>query len=820
MDFPRRPVSSYLRGTRRSKVAGLEALRDLGVKATDVFAAAISFLLARYADREQFPLGVIADGLREVRLLHADLKNNPSFSETLNRQRFETLSEIPQRGACFDARSDFQVLLLHHDAVQSIREELPPENRRWMVNFDLVFTVAGTECEWQLDCEYDEDLFAPQTIEALLRHLGTILKTCTNSPETQLWDMMLLDALEEDQLLVKWNKTSCNYPAGETIQNLFEQQAQKSCEKLAILFNGEALTFKELDNRTATLANYLQNTGTSPGAVVGVLMDRTADAIVAILGILRAGGIYLPLDSAYPVDRLRLMLNDSGAQRLLTNTNGVRLAKQLAVDVPALDIESSWPNIEKYTPSAPHLDVALTETFCIIYTSGSTGTPKAVPCEQRPSLNCFYWMWNEFPFADDEVCCLTTSLSFGDSIQELFGPLLQGLPVVVVSRDEVKDLVRLVERLRTHRVTRIVLVPSLLRVLVERFSNLGADLPDLKLWISSGEALPRHVAKQFFETVPEARLVNMYGTSELSNDVTAQVLTQNDLKGRAVPIGRPISNTTAFVLDKHMNPVPRGAVGELYVGGAGLVSGYLNDQHLTEQRFTRASVIRTRLSFSENERLYRTGDLVRLDSVRDSLEYIGRADSQVNVRGFRVELGEIEAALEHHESVRQACVVQRQHPSGEERLIAYVVLHEGRQFDSDGVLQEARMRLPSYMLPFHVVQIEEAPLTPSGKICRRNLPNPSDVIERRLSSKSPGPRDEIERQLVQIWRDTLWLSTVGVHDDFFLIGGHSLAAMDVALRIENSLGVQLDAGEVYRNPTIESLAIVVRRGLPAEQTKT
>jgi len=820
-DFRRPPVSNFLRSTCSSRIAGLELVRDLASKldvhCTDMYSAALGFLLVRYTGREQFSIGIVPYGLREVHLLDADLRHNPMFEEALKCHRFTTGArcETPRSGDCVDASANIGVLLLpfnHDHGETSPVDYLSREARSIALASDLVLSVKWNDDEFRIDCEYDDDVFSFQTITSLLERLALVLRICVRNPETRLWDMMILSREDEKRLLVDWNRNKRTYPDGESIQSLFEIQVERSRDRPALFFNDEIVTFGDLDSQAAAIALYLRKTGTMPGAVVGVLMDRSAYAVIAIFGILRAGCTYVPLDAAYPAHRLQLILRDSKTQRVLTNTRSSRLAKSLEIE--SLDIESNWSSIENLISAAFTPREKSAETFCIIYTSGSTGTPKGVPCELRPTLNCFYWMWEDYPFSSGEVGCLTTSLSFGDSIQELFGPLLHGVPVVIVSQDTVKDPARLVGLLKRCCVTRIVLVPSLLRVIVERFANLGEELPDLKLWISSGEALPRHVANQFFESAPEMCLVNMYGTSELSNDVTAQILTPDDLRGRAVPIGRPISNTTTFILDAHLNPVPEGVVGELYVGGEGLVSSYLNDQSLTSQRFVAASRMRSRSRYSGGDRLYRTGDYVRYNAVRSSLEYIGRVDNQVNVRGYRVELGEIEAAVERHASVRQAIVVQREHPSGDERLIAYVILHEGKQFNPSEVLNESRKLLPSHMLPLHLTEIDVAPLTPSGKICTRDLPAPCNYISGQVD-RQVEPRDEIEQQLRDIWCNVLWLTSVGVTEDFFSVGGHSLAAMDVALRVEKVMGVEIEASELHRSCTIELMAAVIRRKLRA-----
>ena len=447
---------------------------------------------------------------------------------------------------------------------------------------------------------------------------------------------------------------------------LFEEQVERSPEAVAVEYEGTQLTYRELNARANQLAHYLQSKGVGPESRVGIWMERSLEMMVALLGTLKAGGAYVPLDPNYPQERLAFMLGDAQVPVLLTAAKFLGDLPEYAGHVVCMDRDGEAISRESEENLVSR--IGPDDAAYVIYTSGSTGTPKGVIGLHRGAVNRLNWMWKAYPFKDSEVCCQKTYLSFVDSVWEIFGPLLQGVPTVIVPDDAVKDPHLLVESLAANHVSRIVLVPSLLRVLLDSFGDLQKRLPELRLWVTSGEEIPLELAKRFREVMPQARLINLYGSSEVSADVTCYEI-GDDLQEQRVPIGRPIDNTQVYLLDAYLQPVPVGVHGELYVGGAGLARGYLNRPDLTAERFIPSP-------FRQGEVLFKTGDLGRY-LPDGSIEYLGRRDHQVKIRGFRVELGEIESRIKELEAVSNCVVVLREDRPGDQRLTAYYVPRDG-----------------------------------------------------------------------------------------------------------------------------------------------
>ncbi|HEX6288728.1 MAG TPA: amino acid adenylation domain-containing protein, partial [Herpetosiphonaceae bacterium] len=461
------------------------------------------------------------------------------------------------------------------------------------------------------------------------------------------------------------------------------------------------------------------------------------------LAVLTAGGCYVPLDPAYPTERLAFMLDDAQVAVVLTQ-RAVRDHVPTTAPVACLDTLA----LAAYPATPPPTRIHPDQLAYVIYTSGSTGRPKGVLGLQRGVVNRLQWMWSAYPFAQDERCCQKTALSFVDSVWEIFGPLLQGVPLSVIADDVVKDPVLLVRALAEQHITRIVLVPSLLRAILDTHPGLDRQLPQLTRWVSSGEALPLDVARRFAAQMPHATLINLYGSSEVAADATC--FDTRQLADRDhVPVGRPIANMAVYVLDVLMQPTPIGVPGEIYVGGVGLARGYFNRPDLTAERF-----LPNPFDVEAGSRLYRTGDLARWRA-DGQLEYLGRVDQQVKLRGYRIELGEIESVLRSHPAVREAVVVAREAGAGDARLVAYVV---ERGAGDEGLIADLRSyvaeRLPAYMVPSAIVVLDALPLTPNGKVDRKALPQPE-----RTSAPTTlvAPRTETETTLARIWADVLGL---------------------------------------------------------------
>ena len=643
----------------------------------------------------------------------------------------------------------------------------------------------------------------------------------------------ILEEEEWERLPVASNATQATYPKEQCISQLFEAQVERSPEAVALLFDGQELTYRELNERANQLAHHLRRLGVEPEVHVGLCVERSPEMVIGLLGILKAGGAYVPLDPAYPTERLAFMLEDAQVTVLLTHQ---RLRERLPTSAKVVCLDTEWHKIARESKENRVVNITGENSVYVMYTSGSTGQPRGVLGTHRAAINRFHWMWVAYPFEADEVCCQKTALSFVDSVWEIFGPLLKGIRTVIIPDEIVKNPAYLLHTLATQAVTRIVLVPSLLRVLLDTADDRNSVLPNLKYCISSGEALPLHLALRFMHTMSHCTLLNLYGSSEVAADVTCYDTRNHDQSLRCIPIGRPIANTHIYLLDSHMQPVPPGQPGELYVGGAGLARGYFNRPELTAAKF-----VRNPLSSQPEARLYKTGDRARY-LPDGNIEYLGRLDSQLKIRGFRIEPGEIESVLCQHPAVREAVVVAREDPPfispepqvrgasavsngarghdpalerprtttpDQKHLVAYLVLHKGQRVTVSDLRHQVMKALPAYMLPAAFVELEVLPLTPNGKLDRRAL-QASHLARHTLREPFIAPTSLVHHQLRHIWEELLDVRPIGMRDNFFYLGGHSLLATRLVDRIEQAFGKKLPLATLFAAPTIEQLALAMQ----------
>ena len=685
--------------------------------------------------------------------------------------------------------------------------EAGPERQAFERTNYPVAILAGTQPELWLEVTYDARRFDRQAITDVLTYFETLVEAIATDPAQRLADLPPLTAADRQRCVVEWNATADDYPGDQCIHRLFEAQAERTPDAPAVLHGNEQWTFQELNSHANRVAHHLVALGVSSEALVAVSLRRTPAAVAAMLGVLKAGGAWVPLDPSYPAERRAFMLSDSHARVLITETS---LATDLDPGPAAVVcLDRDWPSIAAGPQVNLACEVAPDSAAYVIYTSGSTGRPKGVVGLHRGAVNRFAWMWKAFPFERHERCCQKTALSFVDSIWEIFGPLLHGVPLVLLDDADVRDVERLVRTLHDQRVTRIVLVPSLLRAILDSSRDVATELASLKLWISSGEALSPELRDRFAAAFPTAVLLNLYGSSEVSADCTwcdVSALRHRD----PVPIGRPIANTTAYVLDGSLQPVPRGAPGELCIGGPGLARGYLARPDLTAERF-----VPDPFAAEAGGRIFRTGDLARYDE-SGMIEFLGRRDDQVKVRGFRVEPAEIEAVLRRHPSIRDAAVAGQDDGSGQTRLVAFLVPANSAEPDLPALRTLVADALPDYMMPAVFVQESELPRTPNGKIDRRRLP--------RVESAAPPasvfvrPRTALEEVLARFWADILGRERAGVDDNFFELGGHSLLATQLISRIRTNLRIELPFDALFEHPTVAGLAAFLCRD-PLERTR-
>ena len=679
---------------------------------------------------------------------------------------FERLVEalVPQRS--LDTHPLFQVMFTFQNIPKQVFEipglritELPFD--AGIAKFDLSAEVWD-DGEFHCRFEYNTDLFEHTTIERMVEHYRQLLESAVENPDTPVAELALMSAEERRQVLGEWNQTAEDYPQDLTIQQVFEQQVERTPHATALIHAGKRWSYEQINRDANRLGHWLAKQGIGHDSRVGICLERSADTVVALLATLKSGASYVPLDPGFPVDRLQFMMEDAALACVITQAAVRDKLPASAQKILRMDTEGSW---RREASDNLGVSTSSTQVAYIIYTSGSTGRPKGVQGTHRGALNRFAWMWKKYPFQAGEVCCQKTNLGFVDSIWEIFGPLLGGVPSVILSEEAVRDPELLVEELAREHVSRLVLVPSLLRALLEHAANLQERLPGLRLWSCSGEILPVELAGKFREVLPQAKLLNIYGSSEVAADVTCHEVEERDLVAASVAIGRPISNTQIYLLDQHRNPVPAGVRGEIYVGGEGLARGYLNRAELTAERFVANPV-----NPEQSARLYRTGDVGRYRSNGD-LEYVGRVDQQVKLRGQRIELGEIETVLARHGAVRQV-VVAVTGAGEQQKLSAYLVLKEGAAVPKAGELrQQLRAKLPEAMVPSSYWRIERIPLLPSGKVNRGELGRAGGVA---LGDEveQVGPRNEVEAKLAEIWRELLKVEQVGMEQNFFELGGH------------------------------------------------
>ena len=813
--------------------------QEHGVTLFMTLLAAFNVLLYRYSGQTNIVVGTpIANrNHREVEniigffvntlVLHTDVSNSPTFLELLRRVRdvalgayqhqdlpFEKLVEELQPERTLAHHPLFQVMFI----LQNASDEQPAlpgitisrvQGKKHSAQFDLMLSVTENSGELSAQLSYRTDLFEPITIQRMLGHYQNLLQGVIANPDQTIAQFPLLTTAERHQLLVEWNNTATDYPKDKYIHQLFAEQVAQRPQATAFLTDNATLSYEELDQRSDHLAAHLHAAGIAKGMIIGVALPRSFDAVVALLAIFKTGAIYLPLDPAYPRERLAFMLTDAQAAIVITTT-------QLQPTLPSgaakficinnLPISQS-PNL----PISPSLCLP-TDPAYLIYTSGSTGQPKGAIVPHGQILNRLWWMWRKYPFQPDEMSCQKTALNFVDSLWEMLGPLLQGSPTVILSDAVVRDPQQLVQSLARHGVTRLWLVPTLLRAILQTTPDVGARLPKLRFLVTSGEALPTALYQETRVKLPHAKLYNLYGTSEIW-DATwydPEEMDSVEAISATIPIGKPIDNVQSYILDAHQQPLPIGVTGELYIGGMGLADGYFNRPELTQARFVTFEQLRiTNHESRITPRLYRTGDLARYLS-DGTIEFMGRADFQVKVRGLRIELGEIEAVLNQHAGVNQSVVVLWENEAADKQLAAYIVATPDADLTAASLRHFLKEQLPAYMIPMTYTWIDKLPLTPSGKVNRQALPSPASAPTPINAALTPA-RDELEMQLVQIWQKLLRIQSVGVHDNFFEMGGHSLLAVTLFDRIAKVTGKQLPLSALLHAPTVAEQAALLRQ---------
>jgi amino acid adenylation domain-containing protein len=663
-------------------------------------------------------------------------------------------------------------------------------------NFDVKLMVAECRDGLQFSFQYRCDLFEKDTITDWAGHFQQLLAGIVADCDMKLDDLPLLSADERNRL-VAWNATKTDYSVACCLHRLFEAQVEKIPDQIALIYQDWQLTYRELNARSNRLANALIAAKFGPDIPIGICAERSLEMVVGLLGILKAGCAYLPLDPDYPQERLSAMLNDAGAPLILAQPEFAPIFSGFTGEIYRLDAElTDFTGLSERNPDVRIGDESLAY---VLFTSGSTGRPKGVGVPHKGVRNRLLWMQDYFDLDSVDAVLQKTPYTFDVSVWEFFWPLLSGARLVMAAPGDHKDPERLVELIERHAVTTLHFVPSMLGAFLNTadFDRCGS----LRRVICSGEALTPDLQKRFYQCT-DAGLFNLYGPTEASVDVTVWHC-QPGQSETLVPIGRPIANTQVYLLDSHLNPVPAGVAGEIYLGGIQLARGYLNQPGLSAERFVPNP-------FAEmGERLYRTGDLARYRR-NGVIDYLGRIDHQVKIRGFRIELGEIEAVLLQHPAVSEAAVIAREDGPGDKYLAAYWVSNQSSVLDMDVLQDFLKARLPDYMIPTVLMELEHLPLTGNGKLGRKALPAPD--FDLQFADQYEAPRNEVEKVLARIWSDVLRIERIGIHDNFFALGGDSILSIQVSNRAHQS-GWSVTPRMLFNHQTIAELAFEVTNNL-------
>ncbi|MGP8298318.1 amino acid adenylation domain-containing protein [Streptomyces inhibens] len=856
-DRVRPAVASYVGGSVPVRIGPevheriVALARSRGASVFMVVQAALAALLTRLGAGTDVPIGSPVAGRTDEALedlvgffvntlvLRTDTSGDPSFGELVDRVRegdlaayahqdlpFERLVEVLNPARSLARHPLFQVMLAFQNAddtgirIPGVKADVCPLEVT-AAKFDLSFELRerrsadGGPAGIEGGVDYAADLFDRTTVESMVERLVRLLESVSGNPDVPIGQVEILGSAERARILEEWNATTADVP-DTTLPELFEAQVARTPDGTALVFEGTALSYGELNARANQLAHRLIGEGVGPESPVAVLMERSTELVVALLAVLKAGAAYLPLDPGHPEDRLAYMLADARPVCLLTKRSAAGAAAGSPVPCVVLDDPETSADLAARSDADP-VDAAdrrapldPEHAAYVIYTSGSTGRPKGVVVPHRGIVNRLAWMQDRYGLTADDRVLQKTPSSFDVSVWEFFWPLLEGATLVVARPDGHKDPAYLAEVIRAERVTTVHFVPSMLQVFLQAPDAAGCGSA-LRRVFCSGEALPEEV-RAAYARVLDAPLHNLYGPTEASVDVTSwECRDEGQDSGASVPIGGPIWNTRVYVLDDALRPVPAGVAGELYLAGANLARGYLHRPGLTAERFVADPY------GPADARMYRTGDLVRWRA-DGALSFLGRVDDQVKIRGFRIELGEVEAVLAALPGVAQAAVVVREDVPGDKRLVAYVVPEPGAGADAGRLKVLAGERLPEYMVPVAVVALEALPLTPNGKLDRRALPAPDFAA----TSSSREPRTPRERLLCTVFAEVLGLDDVGVDDSFFELGGDSILSIQLVSRARRA-GFGITAGDVFRARTVEALAeiateldTVARSGTPQD----
>lgn len=829
LDKPRPVVQTFVGSNRFFSIdkSLTEKLLSIGLQQRATFfmliLAAYQVLLHRYSGQDDIVVGVpvstrtrneyekLVGYFLNMNAFRIDLSDDPTFTELLKRVREITIGAFSNQELPFEKVVEnlkFKRDISRNPVFQTTLEISPASSYKLknlnivranldtrFSQVDLAIHLSEDNGEFTGRFEYNTDLFNETTIDGSINHFLNLLTNLAEDPNQNISKIPILSNDEKQELLRKGEQKKL-YKQDKTIHQLFEEAAEKWPDSPALSLSGETLTYSELNERANQLAHHIISLGVQGDNLIGICMERSFDLIVGILAILKAGGAYLPIDLSYPHDRTTFMLQDAGVKILLTQS---KLSESLDLEnVNLILVDSFKP--EKSFSYNPDIKVNPENLAYVIYTSGSTGKPKGVMVTHYNVVRLFQATDQWFKFDEHDVWTLFHSYAFDFSVWEIWGALLYGGKLVIVPQLLSRDPESFYKLLLAEKVTVLNQTPSAFRQLVQAAVNKKeSEKLLLRYIVFGGEALDLKTLKPWFEIYGDEHplLINMYGITETTVHVTYRPLSKKDTESGSI-IGEPIPDLKLYILDKHKNLVPPGVAGEMYVGGAGVARGYLNRIQLNEERF-----IKNPFSERNDDRLYRTGDLAKyIDG--DDIEYLGRIDHQIKIRGFRIELGEIESVINKYEDVKDSVVIVREDTPEEKRITAYLILKQKESFDILALRNFLYKQLPDYMIPSDFVLLEEFPLTASGKLDKKRLPIPA--AERFSERDYITPQNQLEKTIADIWQKYLSLNKIGIDDNFFDLGGHSLMMVKVNYDLKEILKKDISIVDMYRYPTIRTLA--------------
>ena len=781
--------------------------------------AAFKVLLHRYSGQQDICVGTPVAGRQQQELesligffintlaLRTDVDSNASFVDLLQQIKQNTMEAYEHQEVPFEKVVDvvvnkrdmsrnpiFQVMFILQNTpeVPHLRfgdVELSRKHFEHTTSlFDITFTITETSAGLQGGVEYSTDLYSELTIKQMVMHFNQLLKSIVSNPLKSIGTLPMLTEEDKHQLLIGFNNTALEYPRQQTIIDLFEQQVTAIPKATALVFENKKITYGELDQKANQLAHYLKNKGVREESLVPICMERSIEMIISIWGVLKAGAAYVPIDPSYPADRIEYLLSDINASVLITLAEGNSIPN-LNINIKKLYIDKDWPAIAQQPVEKLAVNLTADNLCYIIYTSGSTGKPKGVMIEHKGLLASTLSRKHYYKNAGSVF--LVPSFAFDSSVAVIFGTLAMGGTLILSKSEAIKDVQSLKQMLR--QADTILCVPSYYRFLLQE--RLVQESPLLNV-IVAGEKLEENLVSEHYKETKNTSLYNEYGPTEGTVwSTVAEIKTANDL----VTIGKPINTVAAYIVDKNLQLVPVGVAGELCIGGVQVARGYLNLPELTNEKFIRNPFT------TDDTKMYRTGDMARW-MPDGNIEYLGRTDDQVKIRGYRIELGEIEEALQQIEGIKQAVVVVKEPVPGNKQLVAFIV---SDNFNQETFRNNLKTRLPDYMVPALWIALDSLPLTANGKIDKKALAE-TDTAG-MLSDSYVVPRNEVEITLVQIWQKLLGVERIGIEENFFDIGGHSMLAVQLISAIRKEFSLEIPLKDIFERPTVEMLAGYIQK---------